>query len=200
MPSPSSGVRPPTGQRPEDGSPRERSLGPLSNVARRGKVKFFLDRIDRDARILDVGCADNWFKRAAAAKGWTNVTGLDLKPPADIVGSVFDWEDLGLQAHSFDVIVAFEVLEHGDFSLPLWELLKPDGVLFATTPVPRFDPVCKLLERARLLQRRTSPHSHLTDLRKLARFEMVDRRIKAVISQWAILRPQPAGVTPADQG
>lgn len=173
---------------------RERSLGPLSNVARRGKVKFFLDRISPEARILDLGCADNWFKRVAAAKGWHNVTGIDLSPPADIVGSVFDWRDLGLQAHSFDAIVAFEVIEHGDFSLPMWELLKPDGLLFATTPVPAFDPVCKLFERARLLQQRTSPHSHLTDLRELARFEPVERRIKAVISQWAVLRPRPAGV------
>ncbi len=71
-------------------------------------------------------------------------------------------------------------------------MLKPDGLLFVTTPVPRFDPVCKLLGRARLLQKRSSPHSHLTDLRDLRLFEPVERRIKAVISQWAVLRPQPA--------
>lgn len=176
-----------------DSVPDKRSLGPLSNVARRGKVRYFLDRVPREARILDVGCADNWFKRAAAVRGWTNVTGIDLCLPADLVGSVFDWERLGLQAHSFDAITAFEVIEHGDFSQPMWWLLKPQGLLFATTPVPAFDPVCKLFERARLLQKRTSPHSHLTDLRDLPRFEVVERQIKAVISQWAVLRPRPPG-------
>jgi 2-polyprenyl-3-methyl-5-hydroxy-6-metoxy-1,4-benzoquinol methylase len=168
-------------------------FGPLSRVAQRGKVKVFLPFVAKDARILDLGCASNWFKRAAVNRGWTNVVGLDLQPPADIVGDVFEWRSLGVEAHSFDAIVAFEVLEHGDFSLPIWELLKPDGYLFATTPLPRMDPFCKMMERLHLLQRRTSPHSHLTDLRDVERFEIVERWIKAGISQWGVLRPLPAG-------
>jgi 2-polyprenyl-3-methyl-5-hydroxy-6-metoxy-1,4-benzoquinol methylase len=167
-----------------------RRLGPLSGVARRGKVKYFLAFLPKDARILDVGCADNWFKRAAAEGGWNDVIGLDLYPPADVVGDVFEWRALGLEPHSFDAIVAFEVVEHGDFSLPFSELIKPDGYLILTTPVPRFDPVCRLLEAMRLLQRRTSPHSHLIDLRKFPRFLVAERRIKVGISQWAILRPE----------
>lgn len=83
------------------------------------------------------------------------------------------------------------MIEHGDFSLPLWELLKPDGLLFATTPVPALDPVCRTLERLRLLQQRSSPHSNLTDLRTFPRFDTVQREVKAVISQWAVLRPRP---------
>jgi SAM-dependent methyltransferase len=168
-----------------------RKLGPLSNVARRGKLRFFLSRLPKDARILDVGCADNWFKQAAAAEGFADVTGIDLDPPADIVGDIGNWQALGLAPHSFDAIIAFEVIEHGDFSQPFHDLLKPDGVLFATTPVPRFDPVCRLFEALHLLQQRGSPHSHLTDLRELPQFEIVERRIKAVISQWAVLRPDP---------
>ncbi|MHB1534526.1 MAG: class I SAM-dependent methyltransferase [Acidimicrobiales bacterium] len=163
--------------------------GPLSEIARRGKINFFLSRVGREARILDVGCSDNWFKKAAGARGWNNVTGIDLAPPADIVGSIFDWRNLGLVAHSFDAVVAFEVVEHGDFSRPIWDLLKPGGLLFATTPVPALDPICQILEQLYLLQRRTSPHSHLTDLRRLPLFEPVEHRVKAVISQWAVLRP-----------
>jgi SAM-dependent methyltransferase len=172
----------------------DRRLGPLSDVARRGKVKYFLDHLPTDARILDVGCADNWFKAAARARGYHNVTGLDLYPPADIVGDVWTWRSLGLEGHSYDAIIAFEVIEHGDFAQPFHELLKPDGLLCATTPVPRYDPVCKALERLRLLQQRSSPHSHLIDLRAMPHFEIVERRIRAVISQWAILRP--AGTSP----
>jgi 2-polyprenyl-3-methyl-5-hydroxy-6-metoxy-1,4-benzoquinol methylase len=166
-------------------------LGPLSNVARRGKVSYFLPQVPKDARILDIGCSDNWFRRAAAAKGWTNVVGLDLKAPADIVGNVFDWRDLGLEPHSFDAVVAFEVLEHGDFGRPIHELLKGDGLLFATTPIPRMDPFCHLMEKLHLLQQRTSPHTHLTDLRHLEGFEVVERKIKAGVSQWGVLRPVP---------
>jgi 2-polyprenyl-3-methyl-5-hydroxy-6-metoxy-1,4-benzoquinol methylase len=183
-------AEPPAGQVAAASAPSRR-LGPLSGVAQRGKVKYFLRRLPKDARILDFGCADGWFKRAAAAAGFHHVTGLDLTPPADIVGDIFEWRALGLQPHSFDVIVAFEVVEHGDFSAPMQELLKPDGRLIVTTPVPRFDPLCRLLEALHLLQQRTSPHTHLIDLRRFPRFEVVERRIKAGISQWAILRPLP---------
>jgi cyclopropane fatty-acyl-phospholipid synthase-like methyltransferase len=160
-------------------------------VARRGKVAYFLSRLPKDARILDVGCADGWFKGMAAERGYTNITGLDLVAPAEIVGDVREWRTLGLTRHSFDAIFAFEVVEHGDFAFAFNELLKPDGRLFLTTPVPRMDPVCKFLEALRLLQRRTSPHSHLIDLRRFPYFEVVERRIKAGVSQWGILKPSP---------
>lgn len=166
-----------------------RRLGPLSGVARRGKVKHFLPMLPKSARILDIGCADNWFSRAAAAEGWHGVVGVDLCPGADIVGDIFKWRDLGLEPHSFDAIVAFEVVEHGDFSQPFHDLLKPDGLLMLTTPVPRLDPLLRVMESLRLLQQRTSPHTHLVDLRQFPRFAVVERRIKAAMSQWAVLRP-----------
>jgi 2-polyprenyl-3-methyl-5-hydroxy-6-metoxy-1,4-benzoquinol methylase len=163
--------------------------GPLSWLARQRKYAYFLPWVPKDARILDLGCAGNWFKQGAAQRGWTGVTGLDLAPPADIVGNVFDWRELGIEPHSFDAVTAFEVLEHGDFSAVIHDLLKPSGYLFATTPVPRMDGVCHALERVGALQQRTSPHTHLTDLRELPRFDVVDRKIKALISQWSVLRP-----------
>jgi 2-polyprenyl-3-methyl-5-hydroxy-6-metoxy-1,4-benzoquinol methylase len=159
-------------------------------VARKKKLKYFLPMLQNSAGILDVGCADNWFKAAAAERGWTNVTSIDLTPPADIVGDIFDWPELGLAAHSFDAIVAFEFVEHGDFSQPLHDLLKPDGVLMVTTPVPKLDAVCRVFERLHLLQPRDSPHTHLIDVGEFPRFTLVNRRVKAVISQWAVLRPE----------
>jgi cyclopropane fatty-acyl-phospholipid synthase-like methyltransferase len=165
------------------------SLGPLSWLARRGKLDYFVPKIGPEARVLDIGCADNWFKKAASKRGLANVTGLDLHPPADIVGNVLEWRSLGLEAHSFDVIVAFEVFEHGDFAEAAWDLLKPDGLLMLTTPIPRMDLFCRVMESLHLLQRRTSPHSHLFDLRRLTSFEVVERRTKAGVSQWGVLRP-----------
>lgn len=169
--------------------------GPLSWLARRRKIAYFLKWVTPEAKILDVGCSTNWFKTAAAEQGFPNVTGLDLIPPADIVGDVRQWEQLGMQAGTWEAITAFEVLEHGDFAPTLRALLKPGGLLFATTPVPAMDPVCHALEKVGLLQRRTSPHTHLTDLRTLAGFEVADYKIKAGISQWAVLRALPDDTT-----
>ena len=186
----------PTDQQTEDPAGQEiaaapiRRLGPLSEVARRGKLDFFLPMLPKTARILDVGCGDNWFAGAAGSRGWKNVTGLDLYPPADIVGNVFNWRDLGLAPHSFDAVVAFEFVEHGDFSDPLHDLLKPDGVLMLTTPIPRADPLLRVLEKLRVLQLRSSPHTHLVDLRHFRRFQIVERRVKAAVSQWAVLSPE----------
>jgi hypothetical protein len=58
------------------------------------------------------------------------------------------------------------------------------------------DPVCHALEKVGLLQRRTSAHTHLTDLRRIAGFEVADYKIKAGISQWAVLRAVPRPPSP----
>ena len=168
---------------------RRSRRGWLSRYARGKKLAFFFDGLSQDASILDVGCGSGWLKRWSHARGWTGVMGIDLCPPADVVGDVVKWKDLGLEPHSFDVIVAFEVLEHGDLAPALFDLLKPDGLLMATTPVPYLDWLCKALEAAGILQRRVGPHTHLVDLRRYPGFTVIERQVKGLISQWGILAP-----------
>lgn len=160
----------------------------VSGLARSRKLQFFFSWLAKDARILDVGCAEGWVKQWAVDRGYKDVVGIDVKPPADVVGDVRDWRALGLERSSFDAIVAFEVIEHGDISGALHDLLKPGGLLLATTPVPKMDWACRVMERIGALQRRTSPHSHLTDLRTVTGFEVVDHRVKGLVSQWGVLR------------
>jgi 2-polyprenyl-3-methyl-5-hydroxy-6-metoxy-1,4-benzoquinol methylase len=161
----------------------------LSDYARRRKLEWFFAAVPKDAAILDVGCADGWVGRWLRARGYDSVTGIDLEPPADHVGDVNDWRALGLPAQGFDVIVAFEVVEHADLADALHDLLKPGGRLFATTPVPRLDWACRAMERVGMLQKRTSPHTHLVDLRRYPRFRAVDRTVKGFVSQWGVLAP-----------
>lgn len=165
-------------------------VGWLSRYARGKKLDYFFAQISKDAAILDVGCADGWVERWARPRGWTNVTALDLQPPADIVGDVRRWRELGLRPHSFDAIIAFEVVEHGDLAAALHALLKPGGRLMATTPVPRMDWACKLMESVGVLQPRNGEHSHLVDLRRYPHFDTVERQVKGVVSQWGILAPR----------
>lgn len=165
----------------------EGMTGWLSRYAQEKKLEFFFRDIPYDAAVLDVGCADGWVKRWVTEKGWTNVTGIDLVGPADIVGDVNDWQDLGLQPRSFDVIVAFEVVEHCDMAEALHALSKPNGRLFVTSPVPHMDWACRVLEQIGLLQPRTSDHSHLVDLRRYPGFRAIDYRVRGVVAQWAVL-------------
>jgi cyclopropane fatty-acyl-phospholipid synthase-like methyltransferase len=169
----------------------------LSRWAQVKKVRHFFDRVPRDARILEIGCGAGWLCEALRARGFTRYTGLDLRPPADVVGDVNDWRAAGLRAASFDVIVAFEVVEHVDCLQACHELLAPGGALFVTTPVPSRDWVMRILEAVGLNQRRTSPHDHLVDLRVAPYF--ADRRIEIVggLSQWAVLRKASAAAATA---
>src|SRR5438093_1241994 len=81
--------------------------------------------------------------------------------PADIVGDIRSWRSLGIAPESYDAVVAFELVEHVDCLDDLHAILKPGGRLLLTSPVPSRDWICRWLERMRLTQSRTSPHSFL---------------------------------------
>ena len=164
----------------------------LSQYAQRKKIEHFLDPLPRDARILEIGCGSRWVGDYLKANGWQNYVGADLEPPADIVGDIRDWRNLGLEPESFDAIIAFEVIEHVDFTPEAMALLKPGGLLMLTSPVPHMDWAMKILEAVGLNQKRTSPHDHLVYFERLPFFEPVELRRKAGLSQWGILRKPEA--------
>jgi cyclopropane fatty-acyl-phospholipid synthase-like methyltransferase len=158
----------------------------LSRIAQKKKIKYFLERIPKSAHILEVGCGSGWVGRYFRDNNYSNYVGLDLVPPADVVGDIRNWRKLGLSAGSFDVIVAFEVLEHVDCFDDCYQLLKPGGRLLATSPVPCMDWFMKVLERLGLNQKRTSPHCHLARFQEAPSFEQRDVRIVGGLSQWGV--------------
>ncbi len=159
----------------------------LESRMRRLRARYFLDRIPLDAKVLEVGCGSGWAGGYLRAMGVKQYTGLDLQGPADLVGDILEWPRLGLQAGSFDVIVAFEILEHVDCFEACLHLLKPQGQLMLTTPAPEWDWLLKILENAGINQRRTSPHSNLFDARGVPGFRVAEYRRFAGLAQWAVL-------------
>ena len=167
----------------------------VSGAARRRKLEYFLNMLPKDADILEVGCADGWVGEYALANGWQRFTGIDIQRPASapnhrfIQGDINAWRDNGLRPRSFDAILAFEVIEHGDFYGAIMALLRPGGLLMVTTPVPHMDWACKVLEAAHLTQKRTSPHDHLIYLNDVPKgLQPVKITVKAGISQWGVFR------------
>ncbi len=160
----------------------------LSDIARRKKIEHFLAPIPRDARILEIGCGSKWVGDYLRQNGWSRYIGLDLFPPADVVGDIRHWRELGLKPASFDVIVAFEVIEHVNCFAECYSLLKPGGRLLLTSPVPHMDWAMKILEWCGLNQQRTSPHSNLTDFRKIPDFEPIAVKTVAGLAQWGVFR------------
>jgi SAM-dependent methyltransferase len=160
----------------------------LSTIGRDLKLRYFLRAVPKDAQILEIGSAEGWLGKYLKENGWKNYIGLDLMPGADIVGDLRDWKKLGLKANSFDVIFAFEVLEHVPCFQECFDLLKPGGYLMATSPVPHMDWLCQILENLGLNQKRTSPHDYLIYFREIPLFEPVAIKTIAIFSQWGIFR------------
>ena len=158
----------------------------LSDIAQREKIRFFLEPIPEDAAILEVGCGSGWVGEYFRKQRSADYRGIDLVPPADIVGDIQDWKSLGLEEASFDYLIAFEVVEHVDIYPSCAALLKPGGKLLVTTPVPHFDWIMKMLEWMNLNQRRTSPHSNLHYLEDCGELRLVSKRNVAGLSQWGI--------------
>ena len=145
-----------------------------------------------------MGAGDGWLGRYARANGWTNFSSLDLIPPADIVGDIRQWRSLGVELASYDAILAFEVVEHVDCFAECFDILRPGGLLLLSSPVPRMDWACKILERVGLTQRRTSPHDHLISFSRVPFFAPVEIRTKGLVSQWGVfVKPD---VPPQDDG
>ncbi len=102
-------------------------------------------RPDGNKRLLDVGCGVGRFCLAARSKGW-DVIGIDtsekaVKAARELAGlPVFQGsvDDMLKEGKRFDVVTAFEVLEHlGDpvtFLGKLRSLIIPGGHLFCTVP------------------------------------------------------------------
>ena len=83
----------------------------LNTYACKKRVEYSCRYIPKDARILEIGSGGGWFGDYMKNNGWRFYTGLDIEPPADIVGSILDWKEIGIQEKSFDVVVAFEVVD-----------------------------------------------------------------------------------------
>lgn len=112
----------------------------------------FARRYAHDKRVLDAGCGTG-YGSAELAQSATEVTGVDIAADAIEYAST-NYPIAGLRfieascaavpfpAESFDLVVAFEVIEHlADYRAFLNEcgrVLKPDGLLIVSSPNKRY--------------------------------------------------------------
>ena len=95
--------------------------------------------LGRDSRpsILDVGCGDGTFLRAARAKGW-QVSGTELRGALPESPEIRVWSSLSEIETRFDCVTAWHVLEHLPDPLAsareMKRLLGPGGALLLAVP------------------------------------------------------------------
>lgn len=163
----------------------------LSELSRRRKLHLLLRHLPVGSRVLEVGSGDQWFSRQLRKAGM-QVTTLDLKPPADIVGNILHWRNLGIKSGQFDAVVALEVIEHVDCIESLKALCRDEGLLFLSSPLPSGDRFMRWLEKLHLTQHRTSPHCNLTDFRTLPLVPLVLKRPLFIHQVGLFLNRRPA--------
>lgn len=163
-------------------------MRPFQAWARKNRVHFFTPFIHGGDHVLEIGPGEGWFRSAVDSVMNVDYVTLDIDAAADIHGDIRRWRELGLEAASFDVIVAFEVVEHIDCFQESYDLLKPGGLMLITTPMPHADWLLKLLEHLHLTQKRTSAHSNLVYLRDIRGFSPGKVRSPFGIGQWAVFR------------
>jgi 2-polyprenyl-3-methyl-5-hydroxy-6-metoxy-1,4-benzoquinol methylase len=158
----------------------------LSEISRRRKFSLLNKHLPPKSRVLEVGTGDGWFAGRLRMCGYDVVT-LDLNSPADVVGDILTWRNLGLGEGSFDAVVALEVIEHVDCLDAICALCKQDGLIMLSSPHPKWDWVMKVLEAIHLTQRRTSEHCNLTDFSAIRLVPVVLKR-PLIIHQVALFR------------
>ena len=161
---------------------------PIQGWAQKKRLQFFKEHFRVGSKVLEVGSGSGWLKPELVALGIDDYIGIDFNPPADIVGTINKWRSLGLLANTFDVIVAFEVVEHVDCFSSCHALLKPGKKMLITTPLPQTDWILKITEALGLNQKRTSPHDHLIDLGTVSISPYKQISIVLGLSQWAVLQ------------
>jgi hypothetical protein len=138
--------------------------------------------------VLEIGSKDGWVGAYLASKNVVQYKTVDLVGPADYVGDIRNYKALGIPESFFDIVIAFEVIEHVECAREIAALLKDGGQLLLTTPHPHWDWLCFVLEQVGLSQKRTSSHVNLVNLKKTGLAELKPELIKRVgiMSQWGI--------------
>lgn len=129
---------------------------PAATTASFHRLLSTFERFRRSGRILDIGCGQGDFLEIARQRGW-HEQGSEYSEAAvalcrsrglKVVHGDLALSDFGDQV--FDVITAFEVIEHVNDPATLMahvrRLLRPGGLLYITTP--NFDSVLRHLEKS----------------------------------------------------
>jgi len=135
------------------GLPRDQLYDPLT-TSRYEAVLDSLGKKCQGRKLLDVGCGQGQFVHTAIKQGW-DAAGIDLSQSAiaicKTVGVPCEIQDFfspDLKSKHYDLLTLFEVIEHvpdpGKFIDRAYDLLKPGGILYLTTP--NFDSADRLAQ------------------------------------------------------
>jgi len=145
------------------------------------KLNLILPYLDKKQKIIDLGCGNMWLTTFLREKGY-HCVGFADKKPADIIGDVKTYP---FKKNQYDVVIALEMIEHVNCFVEIETMLKPEGILIISSPVPHFDWLCRVLERLHIFQDRETPHCNLFYLKDVP-FKPVRKIVLFGINQFGV--------------
>jgi len=133
------------------------------------RIEKILPHLDKDMKILDLGCGDGWLTKYLRSKGYDSL-GVDShftdNPPFYRgIASKIPFDD----GH-FDCIIMIEVIEHIEPSSCYDEInrvLKKNGKIILTTILPESDHFVHLMSKLRIADPYVTPHINLVHIEDL---------------------------------
>jgi 2-polyprenyl-3-methyl-5-hydroxy-6-metoxy-1,4-benzoquinol methylase len=133
----------------------------LDRYLQQMRIRQVLPFLSRDARVLDIGCADGSLQRFMPPEG--QYVGIDPDAPLELnrpgvrfIRDIFPSSVL-TPAADFDLVTALAILEHiprerqAQFAAACAGHLRPGGTLGITVPSPAVDRILALLKAVRLV-------------------------------------------------
>jgi 2-polyprenyl-3-methyl-5-hydroxy-6-metoxy-1,4-benzoquinol methylase len=146
-------------------------------------------------KILNLGRGDGWLTNYLLKKGY-NCTGIDKNIAHP--NAYFREEDvskLSFGDNTFGCIIMFEVIEHIWTSsyTQIERVLKPNGKIVLTTPVPRFNWLVELLSKHGIANSLKTPYINLVNINDVSkRWKLLKSNKIFMIDQYGVLQvPKP---------
>lgn len=158
-----------------------------SALQRRRVAFFFDDYFNREARLLEIGAGDGWLGPYLIHAGFLGYRRLAATLPADYVGPLRSWRELGLAPASFEIVLAFGGLSGRRAYADCFALLVPGGRLFLVAPRPERRALARLLTRLGLRPANAADAEPL-DPAALGGFRVRKRQRAGLADEWVSLQ------------
>lgn len=162
-------------------------MGFFSEYADKKRIEKTIPHISKNMKILDLGCGNGWLTKHLNENGYDCI-GVDTNVKNEHPFYQSTAEKIVFPDESFDCIIMIEVIEHISPSCykEINRVLKPDGKIILSTPVPEFDRLIgRLLEKLKLTDSLITPHINLVHLDELP-WKLVARSSILLIDQFGI--------------
>jgi len=140
---------------------------------------FFGAYIAAETMVLEVGPGDGWLGEYLIGAGFRSYRRLHSAAPADLVGELENWRELGIEPASIDLLIAFDCRLAEPELVCFRALVKAGGLLFVVRRAER-RPIARRLAGWLTAGRRRSRREATEGATAIAGFRtLAERRLRS---------------------